>query len=442
MQDIIKDLKGGIQWYDGLLVYPQHYQQQDRELKQFAVALAGAVCPFFWGVIDFEVDEAALTKGIFRPKALLAIMPDGSIIHADQDSLPEIDLNELREDSLEKELPVHLCVVKHREEGGNLSGEFPRQFATRGNLVTDDNTAENEIRMQRVHVKPYLVAGDHVPVRYISFPLAGVRFQDEGFVVTDFIPACVSLTSEPRLLKEIQDIVVSLREKITFLAERLQSAQTQENAPILKHFSFEFSCIVPLVTSLESILNAHAQPYQVYLELCRIAGPLSSLVPGQIPPLLDPYKHGNLRGSFAPLIKLIRKLLDVVQDTCTSIWFKIRGRSFVLDMEEDWVGEKSIVIGLRVPPKLFNQDVVKWLSAAVIVSGSKVNEVRDKRVLGADRTVAEVVPEMGLMSTPDMVLVRVKVNPSYIVAGEELQIFNNSEDPEVRPAGVVLYVPD
>ncbi|MBL0942311.1 MAG: type VI secretion system baseplate subunit TssK, partial [Alphaproteobacteria bacterium] len=64
-----------IQWHEGMLLLPQHFQQNDvrqTELLQFHIS---EVSPFHWGVRYCEIDSAMLVSGVLYFLALEAIMP-------------------------------------------------------------------------------------------------------------------------------------------------------------------------------------------------------------------------------------------------------------------------------------------------------------------------------------------------------------------------------
>src|SRR5271169_1736785 len=88
-----------IQWHEGMLIMPQHFQQADRRIENIITYCLSNVFPFFWGIVNLKIDEALLTSGVFRPIELEAIMPDGLLITSLPETKPplQVDLQPLRD---------------------------------------------------------------------------------------------------------------------------------------------------------------------------------------------------------------------------------------------------------------------------------------------------------------------------------------------------------
>src|SRR4051812_30411108 len=82
-----------LQWYDGMLLLPEHFQAAHRRQEMLGGRLARTVAPHGWGVGSL-VTRIADAK--FEVLALDAVMPDGLVIQyssTDPDDLAlEIDL--------------------------------------------------------------------------------------------------------------------------------------------------------------------------------------------------------------------------------------------------------------------------------------------------------------------------------------------------------------
>ncbi len=61
-------------WSEGMLLSPQHLQAWDRHQESLVSVRVGALAPCDWGVLELEIDAAALAAGLVR---FAGIMPDG-----------------------------------------------------------------------------------------------------------------------------------------------------------------------------------------------------------------------------------------------------------------------------------------------------------------------------------------------------------------------------
>jgi type VI secretion system protein ImpJ len=69
-----------IQWHEGMLLSPQHFQYGELRIEQLLYANAQNSAYCNWGVLDFAIDKNLLAQGIVEVSQLLAILPDGTII--------------------------------------------------------------------------------------------------------------------------------------------------------------------------------------------------------------------------------------------------------------------------------------------------------------------------------------------------------------------------
>src|SRR5437868_10344215 len=77
-------------WTEGLFLCPQHFQQQERYLEQFAHRRAASSGEFFWGFHRLELDTDALCLGRLALKSAAGILRDGTPFDAPGcDRLPE-----------------------------------------------------------------------------------------------------------------------------------------------------------------------------------------------------------------------------------------------------------------------------------------------------------------------------------------------------------------
>ena len=85
-----------IQWHEGMLLAPQHFQQESARIDALVGWQTLAGQPAAWGVRRLVVDEALLSRGVLRISLLEAILPDGMAVRFDaatsQDATLELDL--------------------------------------------------------------------------------------------------------------------------------------------------------------------------------------------------------------------------------------------------------------------------------------------------------------------------------------------------------------
>jgi type VI secretion system protein ImpJ len=203
------------------------------------------------------------------------------------------------------------------------------------------------------------------------------------------------------------------------------------------------SMIQSLVSGLpqyEALLKTgSSSPFSLYLSLCSLAGKIAALGSGLIPPVLEPYDHNNLRASFEQVKEFIFRMIDEgILETHTPVPFAFENGVFSLRLEEGWL-TKTLTIGVRARAGMTEDDVLGWIEESLIGSSSKVESMKNKRILGASRKRIEGDKE--LIPVRGVLLFAVKAERQFIETDEVLQIFNTSDPTGKRsPAEVVLYV--
>ena len=69
-----------VQWHEGMLLSPQHFQLAARRTEALSAYLLEAAAPFCWGVRRLQIDTALLLEAVFRVVELEAVLPDGLVV--------------------------------------------------------------------------------------------------------------------------------------------------------------------------------------------------------------------------------------------------------------------------------------------------------------------------------------------------------------------------
>ncbi len=98
----------------------------------------------------------------------------------------------------------------------------------------------------------------------------------------------------------------------------------------------------------------------------------------------------------------------------------------------------SLLIGVGGAENATEREVSTWVQGALIGSESRMQSLRERRILGAAREA--LTDENTLVAAREMLLFSIDMERDYIVDGEHLQILNlNGKGNPV--AKIVLLVP-
>ncbi|HTG86914.1 MAG TPA: type VI secretion system baseplate subunit TssK [Pyrinomonadaceae bacterium] len=447
------EIPDAIQWHEGLLLTPQHFQQlssRHEALVQYGTSL---VSPFCWGVRRFKHQQISLTPGKFRVLQLEAVMPDGLVVvhglpNLERDGALEIDLSEKGEEIGERGVLIYLAVAARQI--GNPNGGTSRYQAFSGDPVIDEVSAARAETIQRLKPLLTLHAGQLPPSDCVGFPIARVIYKNSSFVLDDkFIPPLLAVpatakdgdmssAAAQRLGEMCSQMALRVRKRAMYLADEAR------NPGAGSRFSNEAaarSVMLSLAGGLpafEAVLQTGcAHPFPLYVALCGLAGHIATLGTDMVPPASDPYKHNDLYASFQPVLDFIDRAMDYgVPVAYKSFLFNYNEGAYELRFNSDWM-KKKLAIGIKGERGMTETEVVRWGENCLIGSQNRIELMKTNRIRGASRQHAERV---GDVVTPKGVeLFSLIVDESYVEPETLLQIVNFETR---RPYEIVLYVMD
>lgn len=433
-----------IQWYEGMLLSPQHFQQLEMRWQQILTRHIGHLSPYHWGILSLKFDPVTLPTGLLRVLELKALMPDGlpvEFIANPEGPHLEIDLTAHRDLLLSTHSQnagtIHLCIPEYTLGSSPVIGEWPRFNSVEGGEIADDNVQDNIIRIPRLMPKLTLYFGEVPPPRYISFPIARVAFQDDTYSLHNYLPACFTVSQRSHLGEKVGQLMAKFREKAAYLSEKWQ---TLIGTPLLLEASTQLRPLVQCIPLMEPlILSDRAHPFMIHQTLCQIAGNLATLRLGQMPPLFQPYNHNDILGSINPVFEWCNTILDSLEKAYSLILFTHRDQAFSIMLQEE-IYTKRLLIGIKSPPGMTEKELQDWMEDAIIVSESMLESVRIRRMTGASRTMITESELYDLMPGRGVLIFKLTTDTEFIRPGERLIVFNPADSKEKRPVEVVLYL--
>ncbi len=457
----IRKIPPAINWHEGMLLAPQHFQQTDQRHESLTTYHVSAVSPFHWGIMDLKIDRPRLVDGNLKIMSLEAVMPDGLAVsfgESDADKVSvsyyqnkeeekkkevlELDLEPLKPEMERGPLTIHLAVASQKMGVSYFKGDIDRHESFEGIAIIDENTGDNELSIPRLKPKLKLLSVNESLVNYVSFPIAEITFQNQKFELTDFIFPALSVPLRFALGEKCTAIARKIREKAEYLSDQVNAPSSKTGMPLVLETKTMINNMVTSLPYYEAVLNTgKAHPYNVYLALCTLAGSVAGLSKGLVPPSFDPYDHGNLKHTFNQVLTYIDDLVsEGVQEKYSTIPFKYQEElnSFGLNLKSEWAN-KELFFSVRGSGGTSEKDLSEWVEKSWIGSESKIPTIREKRVRGAKRESIErdkdIVPARGV------VLFKLTVDPEFIEPDQNLSIFHpTSMGSASTPTEILLHV--
>ena len=135
-----------VQWHEGMLLSPHHFQQSDNNIQHLFSVFAASNSAFCYGIHELQVDTSALSSGVIRILKVRGIFQDGYCF----------DYDAIKDHPLEKNLSEYFLshsaatkiylAIPTRNLGGNaLSGDMARYYSDEIRALCSSSTHSLEI---------------------------------------------------------------------------------------------------------------------------------------------------------------------------------------------------------------------------------------------------------------------------------------------------------
>jgi len=330
------DIQRPLFWHQGLLLQPQHFQRLDLSIRSLLEPFYNNMAPFFWGMIDIEIQKAALgtrsfsvLKGTFLfPDGTYVVLPDNAMINARsfddawvEGGKPLTVFLGLKKLSTVSE---NVTVLEKMDSMADVTTRFVASAGVEEVRDIHINGPASEVKSLYYALRIFFeTEQDHLG-DYTLLPVAQLERDGEEIILSkSFIPPCLSISGSDILLK----IVKEIRDQITARGRQLDEYKSQRGIQTAEFGSRDMVYMLALMTlnryiprlvQFTEVLQDH--PLAVYGVLRQLIGELSSFSTninavgeakdaGRSLPL---YSHRNLYDCYASAQFLIAQLLNEI----------------------------------------------------------------------------------------------------------------------------------
>lgn len=423
-----------VQWHEGMLISPQHFQLTTGYFQQVIGYTSAAVFPFGYGVFDFKIDTSCLSSGLVRVLKAKGFFRDGLFFDFDatRDDPLELNLGDYFEVN-SASTKIYLATPSRRSGENMLEGNFARYYSSEIADVRDENTGKEPITVPVLKPNLKLMQEDQVDARYQSFPVFEVgKSVDGGISETKFIAPFLSLDKHSKIIEMCSSLVRLIRDKISYFADRKENFARNQTEESFANLRLLIQAAIPLETVLE-VEGVH--PFELFKALSQTAAFVMSMNPAQLIPRLPAYKHEDLYGCFSQLHDYIHGIISHLKQKYDVLLFDKVQDEFRLMMSPHLLEKDEIAIGIRKPFSATDSDIINWIKGLQIASESMMPLIKDRRILGAERRILE---RGEYITQPNGVtIIAVKTKTTYIKSNEQLCLISSNLD--VVPEEIILY---
>lgn len=429
-----------IQWHEGMLLAPQHFQQTQARTDALLSWQVLAASPMAWGVRHLDIDTGLLANGLLRVEALEALMDDGTAVWHDAScaghGLLELDLSVHAEQLETKVLDIWLTLPRARVMA---NAGAPSRFSSLMQAPEEDEVSQAvPADIPRLRPQLALAAGAMPSSLWQSLRLGSVFKDNKQIRLTSDLPPLMRLPRTHPLWVRSWQLATELRAKAGFVARQMQvpSSRAEDRLTALEQRE-RLSSLLQGLATLEGVLQTlPLHPYNLYLTLCGLSGPLALLRPGAVSPMPPAYEQSRPGAALEPLLtQLEDALTEVSQDHLLHL-FEFQEDRYTLKLQPAWTTPR-LVVGLRGKPE---KDLLTWMEGAVIGALSSWPSLRERRILGAARQHIDAAPELGVRTSSGYTLFAIETPAPLLESTGELVLQNNENYAALRPQEMVLFV--
>lgn len=317
-----------INWAEGMFLRPQHLQQASHYQRAALRREIAIARPYAWGLQQLNLSMAELESFVFAIRECNACLKSGTRLIAPHNAEFEPRSFKKEMDAAGGVLDVYIGVPLTMEREPNtrmLSDEeamYQRRYKATLAEVVDENTGDNAQQVEFRKLNPRIFFQGEDTTGYEVMQVA--RLERSGFeenkpvVSQSFIPPILVMEAWPPLFDYCKDLYHQLLTKNRSLVSQIAGRKVAFGSEgvggpevMLKlNITNRYTGYLRQWTSVP-----HLHPFDVYTELCRLAGDLAIFDDARGVPELPVYDHDDLGACYLDLLRLLEKLINNILPT-------------------------------------------------------------------------------------------------------------------------------
>ncbi|NOT89661.1 MAG: type VI secretion system baseplate subunit TssK [Lysobacter sp.] len=407
-------LPDAVQWSEGMLLSPQHFQQNDIHAQAMLHQRLASLTPHAWGVRRLQLDATRLADGLIKVTECDAVMPDGlPLVFRASASGPDLSLAvEARYGADGAPAPVRVFLAIPPRAGAAQgpigSRTSQRRYESLSGVETmDEVTGIGDVLVERQRARIELFAEKDLPAGYPALPLLEIIRDAYGAVsLTRYHPPMFRIGASAFLgAQGLQLQFAALRndlwEKLRELAGTSED-DAPESIAVLSgearmhlRIAREIAACLPLIDTI--LYDPLCSLQQAWWAMAQIVGRMAAIGGNPRPLKMDPYRHDDCQPQFqAALAFVMRKLALVNTDWDSPEFVRVGDGTYQRLLSED--SPQTVYLELRKREGQSAGELQAWLGQARIASGDLMPVLRQRRLPGASVRVlgAREVSSLGL----------------------------------------------
>ncbi|AJQ97516.1 type VI secretion system baseplate subunit TssK [Gynuella sunshinyii] len=430
-------------WHEGMLLAPQHFQQNDIYWQHQLCQAIAQIQPYYWGVISMDLNQTLVDKGLIEVTDLHAVMADGSHIIVNEETVPSAlscNLDDSQALKNNKPTGIYLCVPYRLEGAASSQGMVQRFIQMDGGEVVDE--ASGQGRVPVIRMRPNIRLSFDKLSNHYCLLLMVVRkgIDKKNYGITGYHPPLLHLRGadfqQQRSLRYcVRQLAALIREKA------IQLSRTNSHS---RQFLYALTSSLPPLEVLVQAPGTH--PFALYQALAQLLGHASALTESPVPPQIAAYDHDNPAKCFFPLLSLLRQLIaDIVIKFRYKEFTYLREQTFELQIQSEWLQQELVIEVVPASGQTF-ADIEQWLDKARIGSVPVLSALKDRRSPGARAERLSDTERFHYNQSGSAMMFRI-YNRTLQIDQKDIKVIQPDQPLQIigehhgaTPAAIILYV--
>lgn len=317
-------------WSEGMLLQPQHLQQQERcQDYQRHLSLRSTV-PFAWGFTELQIDQASLSLGKLALIKAVGVFPDGTLFDMPgTDPVPDpIDIPAtMRDEDVVLALPLRRAGA--READVEAFDDLVRHRVKEAEVPDSNTSGERTALVQLGALHTRLMRRSDLTDAWTVLTLAKVqerRTDNQVVFERQHIAPLLDVSGHALLKGYLEELLGLLRQRGEALAARMGQMGGGGVAEIADFLLLQtVNRFEPWLSHLARTSLLH--PQRFYECALALAGDLATFRDGRRASSFGGYIHDDLALSFRPVMEDLRRSLSMVLEQ-SAIRIELHDRKF------------------------------------------------------------------------------------------------------------------
>lgn len=344
-------------WVEGMLMEPQHFQQQERFFEHALDQRVQALSAFHWGFCELEIDSGLLEQGKIALKKARGIFPDGTPFNLPEDAPLPLPLA-IGENHIGKQ--VCLTVLMDLPGNAHLDLERRREnsrFEPVDAEVADRNLGGSRegtprtvtLELARLSCRLQLQENVSSAEASLSVGIVQDRQRDGRLQMNDeMLSPMLDFHASPLLVAATAELVGLIGQRLENVFRTDVPAAVGGLSELLELLLLQLLSEYHLrITHLLESPQTH--PEQLYVTLLGLLGRLSIIPDGERTWNRTEflYRHNEPHRCYFPLLRAIRRALSlVIEAPAVALTFTERGDNILICQNDAQLRLEKIVFAI------------------------------------------------------------------------------------------------